>query len=98
MARRNNRYKKLEQNITYAIGADLLLFIIYLIAAGNGVIWLKVLSTLFAFAISLGCLGILYISQELLRRRSLWMTAAAASIFVCILFSLILNFPAPAPV
>ena len=98
MARRNNRYKKLEQNLTYAIGADFLLFIIYLIAAGNGVIWLKVLSTLFAFVISLGVLGILYLSQELLRRRSLWMTAAAASIFVCILFSLILNFPAPAPV
>ena len=98
MARNNNRYKDMEQKVTFALAIDLLLFIVYLIAAGNAVIWLKVITTLFAFAISLGILGFLYLTRELLRRRSLWMTALAASIFVCILFSLILNFPSPAPV
>jgi heme/copper-type cytochrome/quinol oxidase subunit 4 len=98
MARNQNRYKDMEQKVTFALAIDLLLFIVYLIAAGNAVIWLKVITTLFAFVISLGVLAFLYLSRELLRRRSLWMTALAASIFVCILFSLILNFPAPAPV
>ena len=98
MARNRNRYKDMEQKVTFALAIDLLLFIVYLIAAGNAVIWLKVITTLFAFVISLGVLAFLYLSRELLRRRSLWMTAMAASIFVCILFSLILNFPAPAPV
>ena len=98
MAKNQNRYKDMEQKVTFALAIDLLLFIVYLIAAGNAVIWLKVITTLFAFVISLGVLAFLYLSRELLRRRSLWMTALAASIFVCILFSLILNFPAPAPV
>ena len=98
MARKNNRYKEMERYMTCALIADLFLFIIYLIAAGNGVIWLKVIVSIFAFLLSLGCLGFLYLTRELMRRRSLWMTAAAASIFICIFFSLILNFPAPAPV
>lgn len=98
MAKKNNRYKEMERFMTYALIADLLLFIFFLIAAGNGIIWLKVILTVFAFLLSGGCLAFLYLSRELLRPRSLWMTAAAGSIIVCILFSLILNFPAPAPV
>ncbi len=98
MARKNNRYKEMERYLTCGLIAELLLFIFYLIAAGNGVIWLKVLLAVFALLISIGSLGFLYLTRELLRRRSLWMTAAAASIAVCILASLILSFPAPAPV
>lgn len=98
MGNQNNRYKEMERYMVYALIADLLLFIFYLIAAGNGIIWLKVLLTVFAFLLSGGCLAFLYLTRELLRPRSLWMTATAGSIFVCILFSLILNFPAPAPV
>ena len=37
----------------------------------------------------------LFISKELLRKRSLWMTYSAACILLCILVSLVLNFPAP---
>ena len=88
----------MEQYMTYALVADALLFIFYLIAASNGVIWLKVILSLFAILLSGGSLAFLYLTRELLRPRSLWMTAAAGSILACILFSLILNFPAPAPV
>lgn len=98
MGNKNNRYKEMERYMTCALVADLLLFIFFLIAAGNGIVWLKVLLTLFTFLLSAGCLAFLYLSRELLRPRSLWMTAAAGSIVVCVLFSLILNFPAPAPV
>lgn len=98
MAKKNNRYKEMERYMTCALVADVLLFIFYLIAAGNGVIWLKVILSLFSILLSGGCLAFLYLTRELLRPRSLWMTAVAGSILVCILFSLILNFPAPAPV
>ena len=36
--------------------------------------------------LSLACLAFLYVSKELLRQRSLWMSTAAAAILVCLLF------------
>ena len=98
MAKRNNRYKQMELRMTCVLLADLFLFIVYLFSAGFGVIWLKVITAIFAILASLLCLGFLYLSQELLRRRSLWMTLAAGAILICTLFSLIVGFPCPAPV
>ena len=40
-------------------------------------------------------LAYLYMSKELLRRRSIWMTLGAGSVVILTLMSLILNFPAP---
>ena len=37
----------------------------------------------------------LYMTRELLRRRSIWMTLAAACVIICVLVSLILKFPSP---
>lgn len=97
MAQNNKRYKTMERNMTFVLLADLLLFILFLIFAGNGIIWMKVVLIVLIFLISLGALAFLYLSNELLKKRSLWMGTAAAAIFICTLFSLILNFPAPAP-
>ena len=97
MPTRKNRYAQMRQNMTYILIADFILFIIYLFAAGYAVIWLKALSSIIAIIASGLCLGYLYLSQELLRKRSLWMTVAAGAILFCILFSLILNFPCPPP-
>ena len=36
-----NRYAKLEKNMTIALGSAQCLFILYMIAAGCGIIWLK---------------------------------------------------------
>lgn len=93
MAGKQNRYKQMERYITYGLIADALLFILYLVFAGLGIIWLKVILTIVCFLISGYILYCLYVSKELLRQRSLWMSVAAASIIVCIFFSLILNFP-----
>ncbi len=93
MAGNQNRYKQMERYITYGLIANTLLFILYLVFAGLGIIWLKVILTIACFLISGYILYCLYISKELLRQRSLWMSVAAASIIVCIFFSLILNFP-----
>ncbi len=95
MAGKPNRYKEMERYMTYALCADAAVFIFYLLAAGNGIIWLKVILTLLCLAISGLLLWFLYSTRELLKQRSLWITAGAAAIAVCLLFSLILNFPSP---
>jgi len=95
MTARPNRYKEMERYLTYGLIADAVLFILYLIAAGCGVIWLKVILTLLCLALSGFILWLLYATRELLKQRSMWITAGAAAIAICLLFSLILNFPSP---
>ena len=97
MAERRNRYYQLQQTVTLALLGALVLFIFYWIAAGNEIVWLKVILSILIFAICAACLGYLFITQELLRPRSLWMTLGAAAIAVCLLFSLIFHFPCPNP-
>lgn len=97
MANRNSRYKQMELYVTGTLLVDLALFIIFLIAAGNAIVWLKVITAILAILISLLCLAFLYLNKEIYRQRSLWMSTAALAILVCTLFSLILNFPSPAP-
>ena len=96
MAAKRNRYKEMERYMIGALILDLLLFVFYMISAGSGVIWLKVVLSILIILLSGAILAFLYITRELLRPRSLWMTAAAVAIVVCLLFSLVLNFPSPA--
>ena len=95
MARRKSKYKKMEFYITIALCVDAAIFLAYMIFAGMGLIALKVISAVMCFVISGEALYQLFVSHELLRRRSLWMSLAAACIIICILFSLILKFPSP---
>ena len=97
MPPRKNRYLQMRKIMTYVLSSDLAVFILYLIAAGFGVIWLKVLTSIIAILTSVLCLGYLYLTQEIFKKRSLWMTAAAGAILVCLLYSLVLNFPCPPP-
>ncbi len=97
MKKKKSRYRQMEQIMTFVLLGDLALFVIFLIAGGFGIIWLKVITSIIAMLISGLCLWFLYMTQELLKRRSLWMSAAAAAILLCVLFSLILNFPSPNP-
>ena len=98
MDKSTNRYTKMERYLTLALIISFILFIIFLIASGFGIIWLKVLVAILAILIPGLCLYVLYLTKELLRQRSLWMSVASAAIIICILFSLILNFPSPKPV
>lgn len=95
MAAQNNRYMKMQWYMLYALVADLGLFLLYMIFAGYGVIWLKVVTAILAALLSIGCLAFLFLTQELLRPRSLWMSVTAASILLCLVASLILNYPSP---
>lgn len=89
------KYRQLQQYLTYGIIAAAVMFVLYLVFAGIGIIWLKVVTAVLAILLSFACLALLYLRKELLRPRSLWITAAAAAIIVCLLFSLVLNFPSP---
>lgn len=93
MAKQSNRYKIMERYLTYALIISATMFLLYLIFAAVGIIWLKIIVALCAFGISGFCLYCLYINKELLRQRSLWMTSSAASIILCTLISLLLNYP-----
>jgi len=89
------RYRQMERCMTFALLADLILFILFLITAGNGIIWLKVILAILVVGLSGLCLCFLYLTQELLRQRSFWMSVSAAAILACLLFSLVLNYPSP---
>lgn len=97
MIDRQNRYKQMERIFSYVIGVDLFLFLLYMIAAGSAIIWLKAVCAVFIFLISFACIAYLYMTQELLKRRSLWIGLAFAAIILCTLMSLILRFPSPNP-
>ena len=97
MERRKSRYGNMVQSMTLVILANVLLFILYLIAAGNGIIWLKVFLFILTFVLAILCLLFLYYTGETGKQRSAWMVSAAAVIATCVLISLILNFPSPNP-
>ena len=93
---RPNRYKELERCLIVLLIASLVSFILFLICAGVGVLWLKVIMAIFAILMPVLCLALLYLTKELLKQRSLWLTAAFFGIFLCTVVSLIANYPSPA--
>ena len=92
MAKRN-RYKELEQLMSAVLIACTIIFILYLIVAANGIIWLKVVTAILVIVPSILALGFLYLTKELLRKRSLWLSAGFFSLFLCNAVSLLLCFP-----
>ena len=97
MDRKNNRYLRFERYMTIALGIALLIFVTFLIASGTGTLWLKATTAIINILLTLLCLGYMYLTRELMRRRSLWMSTIAAAILICTLFSLVLQFPSPIP-
>ncbi len=95
MANKPNKYKLFERFLTVALCADAVAFILYMIFAGLGIVWLKVILTLVCFVLSGYILWLLYTSKEMWRQRSLWITAGAGAIAFCLFMSLVLNFPSP---
>ena len=95
MARRN-RYKEMEQLMTKILIGDAAVFVLYLLFAGLGVTFMKVLTAIIAILASGLCLGFLYLNGEMKKRRSRWMVMGFAAVLVCLLVSLVLNYPSPA--
>lgn len=95
MDTKTSRFKQFEKFLSLILLIALAIFVIYLIAAGNGIIWLKVLTAIIAILLCGLCLYFLYSAKLMTHPKSLWLTVAAICLIVCTLFSLILNFPAP---
>lgn len=94
MAKRN-RYREMESMIMKVLIADALVFCMYMIFAGRGLVALKVVTAILSFLISGLTLGWLILTREFFRRRSLWISTASISLLVCLLISLILKYPCP---
>lgn len=92
MAKRS-RYKDLEKMMTLLLIASALDFVLYLVFSIAGIAWLKVITAIFAILMPVLCLGFLYMSKELLKQRSLWMSIGFAGIFISTAVSLIARFP-----
>ncbi len=88
-----DRYKELDRYMTYALSVTGILFFLYLLFALLGVIWLKVLLSIFIFLLCAAVLSVLYLTQELKRLRSRWMTLGAACTAITLLVSLITGCP-----
>ena len=96
MAKRN-RYREMESLMTKVIVGDALVFVLYLLFAGLGLTVVKVATAIIAILGSLLGLGWLVITGEFSRRRSLWMVTGFIGIVLCVLVSLLLGYPGPAP-
>lgn len=89
------RFKENERILAYALIADAAIFLLYLLMAGLGVVWFKWVLAIVAVLLSAAGLAVQYLTGELLRQRSLYLSAGFAAIVVVILFSLLLNYPSP---
>ena len=89
------RYKELEQMMTRILVADVVVFALFVLFAGLGVVAMKVICAIVTIIVSTMCLAFLYMTGELQKRRSLWMVVGFISVLACLLVSLICNYPSP---
>ena len=90
---KRNRYKDLERFMTICLIANAAIFVLYLIVAGAALGWLKILLAAVTLLMALAGLAFLFLTQELLKQRSLWLSFGFFSVFICTLVSLILGYP-----
>ena len=89
------RYKELEQMMARILAADVVMFALFALFAALGVVALKVVCAIVTIIVSGLCLAFLYLTGELKKRRSLWMVVGFVGVLVCLLMSLICNYPSP---
>ena len=90
------RYKDIERFLTQVLLADTAAFVLYLIFAGFGLVALKVIATVLIIVASVACLALLYMTGEMKKARSRWLVLGFGCILICLLVSLLLNYPSPA--
>ncbi len=82
--------------MTKILLGDAVVFILFLISSARGWSIVKVIAAVAAVLISVFAILWLFLTRELMKRRSLWMVTAAVAILLCLLVSLILGYPCPA--
>ncbi len=93
MAEEKSRYQQLEQVLTVFIVLDLLFFLGYLLAALFTVLWAKVLLLVLTLLASALGIALLFSTREIKRHRSRWITYALICIPLCMVVSMICQFP-----
>ncbi len=88
-----DHHQELERMLTVFVLAALVLFVAYLALAVVGQPVLKLVSAVLAILISIFSLWVLVNTKELLKQRSLWLSCSFASITLCIIVSLLCQFP-----
>ena len=89
------RYKEFEQMMARILIADVVVFALFAVFAGLGVVALKVICAIVAIIVSSLCLAFLFMTGELKKRRSLWLVVGYTGVLICLLVSLICNYPSP---
>ncbi len=92
------RYKDIERFLTQILIADTAVFVLYLFFAGFGLTFWKVTATVLMIVASVACLALLYMTGEMKKARSRWLVLGFVCILLCLLFSLVLNYPSPAEI
>ena len=92
------RYKDIERFLTQVLIADAAVFVLYMVFAGMGFGFLKITATVLCLLASIACLALLYMTGEMKKARSRWLVLGFGSIVLCLLVSLLLNYPSPAEV
>ena len=92
---KKNRYRALEKLMTEVLLGDALVFILFLIFSSKGLNVLRVITATLSILASILSVGWLFITGELLRRRSFWMVTGFIGIFLCLIVSRLLKYPCP---
>ena len=92
---KRNRYRELERLMARILLGDALVFVLFLVFSAKGWAIVRVITAILATLASLLSLAWLFITGELIRRRSFWMVTGFGSIFLCLLVSLLLKYPCP---
>ena len=97
MNSKSNHFHVMEKYLTQLIFAGFVFFLIFLLASGYHIVWLKIICAIFSMLIPLVTFIFLFLTGEFKKKRSQWMVSASAALFLCTFLSLILNFPSPTP-
>ncbi len=96
--RKATRYRNFAQVMTCALIGDCAGFLLFLIGAGLGIAWLKIVSVVWIVGASVLPLVSLYLTGEIFRKRSRYLAVGFAAVLLCMLVSLIADYPSPGPV
>ena len=89
----NGSFKEFEKAMTLLLICSAVDFIFFLVNSAMSITWMQVITGIVAIGLPLFCLVQLYLTKELLKQRSLWLTTGFGGIALCTLVSIIANFP-----
>ncbi len=93
MNTRHDRFQELERLLSIFVLAAAVLFVGYLVSAACCLSVLKIVLAVLTIVISAFGLWVLIKARELTNPRGLWLTCSFFCIPLCVIVSLICNFP-----